>query len=336
MSAICFKCKAKTNKNSKTIYCELCKHSYHSRCTSLSEELYRIFLNNKDITWTCDECKIELRATREKYNEVLKENSILKSENSTLKSRLTALENTLKDLKSELKQEILEELNQGREVGNSSLYEDVASCIREERERTKRRLNLCIRNFPELDGDDEAIDQPTLLNFMGTQLDLPLPELTSGISQFKRLGEKTTNRSRNIILTCNDFQLKKRILQNKSKLKNYRTNGNKKVFIEPDLTRTQIGESIKLREELWTRRNNGEAVVIRAGKIVSTNSANVSRRPLRRNHSENSPREHTGRENLEDNSREQTGRRNPENNPSEQTGRGNSESNTREHTGGKK
>ena len=43
----------------------------------------------------------------------------------------------------------------------------------------------------------------------------------------------------------------------------------KKVFLTPDMTKKQLEDDRNLRDELWSRRNNGENVFIRRGEIVS-------------------------------------------------------------------
>ena len=64
--------------------------------------------------------------------------------------------------------------------------------------------------------------------------------------------------------------MKNTILKNAPKLKSYRPlqNSNLKVFIGPDLTRSQQIENKRLRDELQRRRNMGENVVISRGRII--------------------------------------------------------------------
>ena len=64
--------------------------------------------------------------------------------------------------------------------------------------------------------------------------------------------------------------MKNTILRNAPKLKSYRPlqNSNLKVFIGPDLTRSQQIENKRLRDELQRRRNMGENVVISRGRII--------------------------------------------------------------------
>ena len=73
-----------------------------------------------------------------------------------------------------------------------------------------------------------------------------------------------------MILTCANSDIKRKILKNAYKLKSFRTDANKKVFIVPDMTKVQREDDKKLKDELWRRRNQGEEVIIRRGKTVQS------------------------------------------------------------------
>ena len=70
----------------------------------------------------------------------------------------------------------------------------------------------------------------------------------------------------------NNARIRRTILQNAFKLKNFRTETNKKVFITPDMTKQQQAANKKLNDELYALRRQGKSVKIKNGKIISTSS----------------------------------------------------------------
>ena len=65
------------------------------------------------------------------------------------------------------------------------------------------------------------------------------------------------------------LQTKREVLRNAKKLRNSSSDLLKKVYINPDLTVKQKEADKLLREEMWTRRGNGENVAIHRNKIIT-------------------------------------------------------------------
>ena len=102
-----------------------------------------------------------------------KENKDLKKVNSDLLSRLNFLENQMREIKSEIISEVLQEVQnkQTHSENNSfSLRGEICSCLREERIRESRKLNLCIHNLPEKTGTQT--EETQLSSFLTSKLAL--------------------------------------------------------------------------------------------------------------------------------------------------------------------
>ena len=202
---------------------------------------------------------------------------MLKKTNEDLLSRLNSLENQLRNIKDEIKNEIITELRSNfnnatdqpspDDINSRDIRGQIHSVMHEDRERERRKLNLCIRNFPESENEGSD-DKAVLKQFIPAKLGIPAEEISTGITGTRRLGEKRPGSDRIMIITCCDLNVKRKILKNATKLKNHRTPNDKKVFIVPDMTKAQLEADKKLNEELYRRRNNNERVIIRRGRIV--------------------------------------------------------------------
>ena len=109
--------------------------------------------------------------------------------------------------------------------------------MHEDREREKKKLNLCIRNFPESSNGQNEL--PKVKKFLEENLGIQGTEI-SGISEIRRLGQPTADKARIMIVSCSNMDVRRNILKNASKLKSYRTPNDKRVFILPDMTKMQI------------------------------------------------------------------------------------------------
>ena len=89
-----------------------------------------------------------------------------------------------------------------------------------------------------------------------------------------RLGRKITDKTRPLLIPLPDISTKRQLLKLSKTLKDSEAWNN--IFISPDLTPMEREEGKKLKDELRRRRNEGEDVNIRRGKIVtSTNQHRV-------------------------------------------------------------
>ena len=222
----------------------------------------------KNPSHTCVDCKGAYRTLQQDNVRLTAENSRLAGENQSLRSRLQNLETQFANFKHDIKNEILSEINNtaGSSISREALRKEISSVILEQREQEKRQLNLFIRNYPETAPDTDEI--ASIRSFISTKLGIESEELNAGILSYRRLGTRGEN-ARACIITCASNDVRRKILRDAKKLKDFRTPENKNVFISPDLTKMQLEVDKKLKEELWRRRNNNENVTIRRGKIIN-------------------------------------------------------------------
>jgi hypothetical protein len=199
---------------------------------------------------------------------------------STLKIYIT---NAIMELKEELSRDYNDKL--------SSLSEDVI-CLREEvvslrkeleasrvvaraevltelQEQERRRNNVLIFGAQECASDSPAevkTNDDAFLLRLKTTLGLP----QSKIQSFFRLGVKRAHsRPRPLKIIFDSKSEQKDFLRAAPNLSKPHSNGDfRKVFIKPDLTPTEQEADKKLRNELRHRKEKGERVMIRGGRIV--------------------------------------------------------------------
>ena len=160
----------------------------------------------------------------------------------------------------------------------STIHEQVSEIINEERDRERRRNNLCVSGL-DLSGDN-AEDLSTFKSICTSELGLTSGELSDSVTQMKTLSSGSSDGPSLVLISIRSLDVRRKIISNASKLKDYRTASNNRVFIRPDLTRKQQEEDKKLRDDLRRRRNQGENVIIKHGRITQVERGNNQVAPI--------------------------------------------------------
>ena len=261
MSDVCSNCRKKFAVKVKPFNCCMCEAAFHPNCAGFPETTKPEVIEILKDSWACSKCKSE-------FVELKNENLRLLNENRELKNRMDRFESQLQTIKGDLKNEIVSELSaSGTASSGVPLREEIFACIREERERDLKKMNICISNLPEESGRGDAF---AVAEVFRSQMGIGTADM---IVKTTRLGAETVDKPRMLIVTISNMENRRKIFQNAHKLKNYRTATGKKIFISPDMTRMQREENKKLNDELWLRRGRGERVHIYRGKIVNSTRA---------------------------------------------------------------
>ena len=204
----------------------------------------------KSIRSLIDDSKAEI------LNSVARENDKLQALIQSLNKRLDTLETENDELKKKL-----EELSSERICADprEDLYREVT-------ERQKRKKYLIVSGIEEstsgtikdrLEQDTKHVEQ--LASQLGINNFHPI--------EIARLGQISHSRPRLLRFKCDSMATKACFLQRSKKLRS--STKHKNVFINPDLTRIQRTHDKALRDELKRRRDNGDLVTIRRGRIVN-------------------------------------------------------------------
>ena len=276
-------CGKPVRANQKSLACIACDVKYHQTCLVIDANVLKALSEANIPPWTCKNCILSFKNLINENSKLAEENCALKKNNESLLQRIDSFEKKLTDMKNDIKNEILSELKQnipsnptqGLSVNNvvpiasnEEIRKEIHMAMIEDREREKRRLNLCIRNLPEVETDEQSSDLAMVKDFLTENLEIQRGEIAEGLQSVKRLGERQDSKARVLIASCKTSSIRRKILQNSRKLKDFRTAENKKVFIVPDMTKTQMETDKKLNDELWSLRREGVKAIIRRGRIV--------------------------------------------------------------------
>jgi len=150
---------------------------------------------------------------------------------------------------------------------HSEISQAVSSVLNEEKEKSKRKLNIILHNIPESDAEDVAVrrqhDEDTAKAVINQHLDIP-----ASITEPIRLGKKC-DKPRLLRITVGSSEEKTRILRNCTKIRSVsEPEYLKKIFITPDLTKKEREENKVLRNRLKEMNNGHNNYQIKNGRIV--------------------------------------------------------------------
>ena len=201
-----------------------------------------------DITKLLERCKTEILTS-------------LNSKLDDIANKMTKITNRMDDLDQKMTQVELRCIQV--EETSEKLFSAV---IQEVEDRNRRKLNLIVSGIPEEDGSVEDRKEADRTR-IGTLLsDLDKDWDNDVIAHMHRVGNRVSKGPRLIRVICSEETVKKDILRKAKQLRNLPAHSN--VYINPDLTLVQRDVNKQLRNELKTRRSQGENVMIRNGKVV--------------------------------------------------------------------
>ena len=144
--------------------------------------------------------------------------------------------------------------------------------VHEAQERQKRRKYLIVSGLPEptTESPDERTEKDKeTIESIAEELgvDDVDPECVS------RIGRMDPSKPRLLRFKCSGMESKMDLLRNSRKLRDCPKF--QKVFVNPDLTAMQRKLNASLRAELKARRDAGEKVMIRRGRVVNASTEQV-------------------------------------------------------------
>lgn len=189
-------------------------------------------------------------------------------------------------LKAELHQEVEAKMNRIEEKFTSqieTLQSEIASVkmrvedsvislekdfLYDLRDKEQRKENIMVFGLQESNASsatDSKKDDLALMESLSSKLGVPHLK----IKHCFRLGRRD-DRSRPLKVICHDPQQRTQLLQSAFRIPRLDIGlGFQKTFIKPDMTPKEQEADRQLRQELRCRRNAGENVVIRRGRIIS-------------------------------------------------------------------
>lgn len=196
----------------------------------------------------------------------------LKESISTLSSRIDRLEKENEIFCNNLQDNLQKQASQNHEIEHlkrslETMATELPSQIFEEFEkRHNRRTNIIVRGLPELQSGS-LVERKDHDKAKIRELMLFLSEDQSLVSNISRIGRLRSDGHRLVKITVANENTKWNMLQAAKRLKNSPVFA--KVYLSPDLTPQQQQNQRYLQLQLKKRREEGEDVVIRSGRIQS-------------------------------------------------------------------
>ena len=271
------------NDENGGIECEICLAWFHPSCQNLQDEAYKATQQN-GLFWICMGCKALVPKFREIANDmspkpadlaclsrIEEKIDLIRKEigdhNNLVKDTVTDVESVKKLYSDVLKNKNGDDKVEDPRKSLESMQECLENIQREKTEQEKRRRNLAVSNLPESEaasGEDRKKDDVELLSsIIKEEL-----KLIVKIEHAFRVGKKTDERARILIVTLETEDCKWEILKAAKKLRESENEMAKNVFINKDLTRLEREKNKKLREEVKARRERGENVKIIRGRCT--------------------------------------------------------------------
>ena len=265
----CMKCKTTSDVNAKMVECEICGAHKCSKCLTLSSTKYEV-LSRDDLIWLCsDDCKVHLRALISIKDFIPQVDKI----NSKLDKIETNLTKSIDNIAPKIAQEITpmmdiedEETDQEREdetdperdarskegpwqvaksaKGKSThlinIMKEALTAQQKENEEIERekadiesrKMNLMLFNVPEKATPEEDKAAVEALFREEFHMNVSIEEIT-------RFGKKADEHARLTRIVMPSIEEKRMVLKKAKELRDSNNETNKKIYINPDLTKKQ-------------------------------------------------------------------------------------------------
>ena len=291
----CVHCNEVITVTSDSIICDVCKHVYHQKCSSLSEEVFTVLITIvKQAGWVCCHCRNqfdnlkcsltkvheELAEMRVSLSGVIAEVNCLKSASS--KQYLTtgcnsALQTAHEHVENDTKPSCMNEVKPNRDslVTVSQLRLELH---RAQQDATRRKLNLMVSGLPETcpnDGEtSKESDRTAFVKFCEENLSLKPALAQNGCV---RVGKSDGVRPRRLLVHLTSESSVANILaESKALRRSDDSYISKNVYFNPDLNPAEAQLAYKRREK---RRQQRRAVVAEETTVKQTLSLNVNADP---------------------------------------------------------
>lgn len=224
-----------------------------------------INISLQDIHNLINSTKIELvTAMKDETEKINKTLTRLNDKVAGLESRLDAFDAKQKKQEKEIAEikQSLKDLNPAD--NNKVLFEDICN---ETTARWRKRKFLVVSGIPEhSSGDLEERREKDAHTLEELGKEVGVDNLDVDPDDVSRIGRLDLNKPRLLRFKCDDGDTRRLLLKNSKDLR--KSSNFQNVYINPDLTYFQRKRNADLRKEVKQRRESGENVGIRRGRII--------------------------------------------------------------------
>lgn len=246
----------------EAVLCQWCNKWEHRVCADINTSEYKILTNSsKKIMFFCSRCHLKVPLALK-----------LEDKDASLSSDYEALRKAIDDVaikidklsssESDLQRHITTAGQQLLNVSNSP-SSVATNIVKELEDKERRKNNLIFYNVPEPPTPSWKADSDFVVNLCKATYDFEIQ-----VVKAFRLGKKTTNKCRPLLIRLNDDELKSKILTKSYLLRSI--SPYEEIYISTDKTKAEQAKHKLLVEELKARRAKGEAnIIIRGDSIIA-------------------------------------------------------------------
>ena len=289
-------------ERSSAIVCDICSHWVCRECANIEDKLLDFLVKN-DLNYShiCKTCKDQIPQIKDLLKISQKQTQIesdivnmkadIENNKQTLSKyegmhqRLSNVESIIQNNKLDQEFPVLPAINAATQKMQHEITTQQESTTKmqfnmeEEKRKEAIKMNLIVYGIPEQESTVEKqmiADFNVLQELYSDKVQLHADDVTSIV----RLGRNTEGKIRPIRVTFNEIQKRREILTNNQglrmegdefKLCKCKANPGKHqhINVTTDKTKQEREFENELREQIKVRRQNGEDVIIRKGKIVN-------------------------------------------------------------------
>lgn len=265
------------------VECELCLAWYHPACQGLNDVGYGVVCKNA-LFWICKQCQKFVP----KFQSIMQGTTASQPESrhlARIEQKVDYLSKAVLEQKvtanqalssAEETKKLFADVVKGKDVRNDQTKtftsEDIQKCFEkfqtEKDEQEKRKCNIVVSNMPESEastGEERKREDITkLVDVIKDEL-----RLNIRVENAFRAGKKQENRPRILIVTLSSEASKWDVLKTAKLLRESEDEVVRNIYINKDLSVQEREQQKKLRDEVKTRRAQGENVRIVRGKCVT-------------------------------------------------------------------
>lgn len=284
------KCDICSSSVERLVQCDRCLTWYCCGCANIPEQLQVVLSEFIELHWFCSGCDQKaidaIRSFNDDSDPITNiKSSFTKAINTAMKSFQEALQEVIKNFQNTIHTTLTANPSESTSMDTESpiltpgllsrhepltvqdVSQAVSSCMSEEKEKQKRKLNLIVHNLPE-STLDEGQQRKSDDICKTTDIFKEVLQVNSKVTNAVRIGKKG-DKMRLLKITVETEKDKANILRNAIKLRSdslpeYR----RKIFITPDMTPRERDENKALRAKLSELNKSGNIYKIKNGKIV--------------------------------------------------------------------
>ena len=258
----CNLCAEEVEEAQKSVMCQKCYMWTHQSCANLNnQEMKALEKGRHNIMWFCNACTAEVVKILKGMPTQSADRMVDSVSLQEVVNKLDHVADTLNKMADQMAK---------RESNLENVIETKVSQYMEEKdEKDKRECNIILHNIPESVSDE--IDERKRYDASSAEDVLDYLNILTPQDELKpvRLGKKLdADKPRLLKVTLDSSETKRQVLTKAKTLRNSNRSDLQKVYVSPDLTPKEREANKKLRAELKSRRDEGEEVIIRNGKIV--------------------------------------------------------------------